>query len=48
MNQDLWSKNINTLRVVDMKNMLKELGGFYYLKDKDEYMKRIQNFKNVL
>ena len=48
MNQDLWSKNINTLRVIDMKNMLKELGGFYYLKDKDEYTKRIQNFKNVL
>ena len=48
MNCELWNKNIDTLRVCDMKKMLKDTGGFYYLKNKDEYIKRIENFKKCL
>jgi len=48
MVQELWKKNINVLRVSDMKKMLKDTGGFFSLKNRDEYIKRIENIKNCL
>jgi hypothetical protein len=48
MTQELWKKNIHSLRVTDMKNMLKDTGGFFSLKNRDEYLQRIKNIKNCL
>ena len=44
----LQEKNIGELKVSEMKNLLKNTGGFYCLKNRDEYMSRIKNFKDVL
>jgi superfamily II DNA or RNA helicase len=48
MTQDIWKNNINSLRISDMKGMLKETGGFFSLKNRDEYIKRVENIQNCL
>ena len=41
-------KDINKFKICEMKKILKNMGGFYCLKTKDEYVNRLQNFKDVL
>jgi hypothetical protein len=43
---NLWLKPVEKLRIVDMKKMLKELGSFNCLKDKQTYIKKINHYKN--
>ena len=45
---DIWNKNIDELRVSDMKNMLKKIGSFHCLKNKDAYVTKINHFKKCL
>ena len=44
----LRDKDINNFTVYEMKEILQKTGGYYCLKNKEEYVDRIQNFKNVL
>ena len=45
---DLWLENIDQLRVCDMKKMLKEVGSFYCLKNRDEYEKKVKEFQDSI
>ena len=44
----LLNKNINHFTVDESKSILKKIGGFYCLKNQKEYVKRLQEFKDVL
>ena len=44
----LRNKEIDELKVCEMKDILQKTGGFYCLKNKQEYVGRLQNFKDVL
>jgi hypothetical protein len=44
----LKKKDVESLRVVDIKNMLKDIGGYYCLKNKKEYVERLTNFQKVV
>lgn len=44
----LRDKNINSFTINEMKDILKNTGGFYCLKNRDEYVARIKHFKKVL
>lgn len=44
----LLNKNIQNFTIGESKSMLKKIGAFYCLKNHEEYVKRLQEFKNVL
>jgi len=44
----LFEKNINALKVKEMQEILKEIGGFHTLKNKKEYVERLTHFTKVL
>lgn len=45
---DFWNKNTEELRVIDMKNMLKEIGSFHSLKNKEAYASKINHYKKCI
>ena len=44
----LREKDIDSFTVHEMKEILQKTGGYYCLKNREEYVERIKNFKNVL
>jgi len=40
--------SINKLRIIDMKDILKKIGGMYSLQNREKYVERLQNFKDVV
>ena len=44
---DFLNDDVNSLKIQDMKEILKSIGSFYCLKNKSEYIKKMQKFKDV-
>ena len=44
----LLEKNIEDMKVKEMQQILKNIGSYHSLKNKDEYIKRLKYFKNIL
>ena len=44
----LENKDIHNFTVHEMKDILQKTGGYYCLKNREEYVERIKNFKDVL
>ena len=44
----LIEQNIQNMKVKDMQDLLKEIGSFHSLKNKQEYVKRLSCYKDVL
>jgi hypothetical protein len=44
---DFLKDDIESLKVSEMKTILKNIGSFYCLKNKDEYIKKLEKFKEI-
>ena len=47
LNNEIFA-SINKLRIIDMKNILKNLGAMYCLQNREKYLERLRKFKDVV